>query len=514
MRFRHSLGGEVFAAVGLLLVYVCTPACGSDNNSSNGGTGGQPAGGAGGAGGVTTGTGGMVSAGGMVGSGGMSMVGTGGTTVSTGGAPAGGAGGASGGGGTTGMFPPPKLPTPMSYIAGGNFAPLSAYASRTALKGHAQMIRDAAGKTTVQVHVEGLDPSVMYAAHVHAMPCAVDTGGGHYKIDPTMDMTDPNNEIHLPFMTDAMGIGRTSMTANHFARPDAQSVVVHDPSSMPANAKMACADLAPEPVPTVTSTGTFAPFASASMKDGQIAGTATLVRSATGTTVSVAPTGLDAASMYMAHVHAYPCAVNNAGGHYKLDPTNTMTVESNELWPSLMMGAPALMSPQVARADAESLVIHRVDPAAMAPPKVACADLVRMEAYPPLKTEGTAKLTSAGMSKYASLTAMGSMTRTLPTTTVATVTVSGLGKSAMYGIHVHEYSCSNASGGGHYKIDTTVTTAMESNEIWLSLMTDDTGAGTKTTTITTHLARPEAASIVIHDNDAPTNTRLACIDLL
>jgi hypothetical protein len=39
--------------------------------------------------------------------------------------------------------------------------------------------------------------------------------------------------------------------------------------------------------------------------------------------------------MYMAHVHASPCALNTADGHYKIDPTNTATVEANELWPAL-----------------------------------------------------------------------------------------------------------------------------------------------------------------------------------
>ena len=68
------------------------------------------------------------------------------------------------------------------------------------------------------------------------------------------------------------------------------------------------------------------------------------------------------------------------------------------------------------------------------------------------------------------------------------------------------------SGGGHYKIDPTMTTAMQSNEIWLSLMTDATGAGMQMVSITNHLARPEAASIVIHDTDT-AGTRLACIDL-
>ncbi len=506
MRFRRTFNADVLGALSALALATNVSGCSSDHN-------GQPA----------AGTGGLLGAGGGVGSGGIPVPGAGGTPAA-GGAPVstaggtpgvvGGAGGMLAAGGAAGAYTPPtpSLPTPVSYIAGGNFATFPAYASRMGISGHAQMLRDAAGKTTVQLHVEGLDPSVAYAAHVHNLPCAVNTGGDHYKIDPTVTATDPMNELHVGFTTDATGMGRMTLTANHFARPDAESVVIHDPSSMPPNAKMVCADLVPEAAPTVTSSGMFEPFASATAADSHITGMATLVRDATGTSVTVNAAGLDPASMYMSHVHAFPCAVTAAGGHYKLDPTNAMTVETNELWPSLMPGAAALKSPQVARADAQSVVIHRADPAAMAPPRVSCADLVRVEPYPPFKTEGTSTLTTAGTSKFPMLTAMASMTRTLPSTTLATITVSGLGKSMMYGIHVHELSCASSGGGGHYKVDPTVTTSMQANEIWLSLMTDASGAGMQMASVTTHLARPEAASIVIHDNDA-MGTRLACIDL-
>jgi hypothetical protein len=276
---------------------------------------------------------------------------------------------------------------------------------------------------------------------------------------------------------------------------------------------MLCADLLPEPVPTVTTKGTFAPFASAAATDKNIAGTATMVRDTAmmKTTVTLDPMGLDMGSMYMAHVHQFPCAVTTAGGHYKIDPTNMMTDMNNELWPSLMSSMP-LTSMQVARPDAQSVVIHRMDSTMTSPPKVACADLVRMEAYPPFKTEGTGTLFMAGTTKFPMATAKGSMTRTFPTTTEATVEVTNLGKNMMYGIHVHEFSCATQSGGGHYKRDPSMMMAAESNEIWLNLMTDGNGAGMKTTTIMDHLARAEAASIVVHDNDM-NNTRLACIDL-
>jgi Cu-Zn family superoxide dismutase len=506
MKFRRMFKVCLPTSLVALGLVAGLQACSNDENGSQvAGTGGQSVA----SGGSSTGGAPAASGGTPAASGGTTVMGSGGAQVGSGGA----SGGTVSAGGASSYTPPtPTLPTATSYIAGGNFAPTAAYASRMALAGHAQILRDASGKTTVQLHVEGLDPNLMYPAHVHNLPCSVNTAGDHYKIDPTVAMTDPMNELHVPFTTDATGLGRATLTAMHFARPDAQSVVIHDPSSMPANAKMACADLLPEPVATVTSKGTFAPFAGAKMTDSQIAGMATLVRDMTGTTVTLAATGLDTASMYMSHVHAFPCAVNTAGGHYKLDPTIMETMEANELWPSLAAGAAPLKNAQIARPDAESVVIHRSDPAVMPAPKVACADLVRVEAYLPYKTEGTAKLTQAGMTKFPMLTASATMTRTLPTTTEATVTVSGLGKSTMYGIHVHELSCASSGGGSHYKIDPTVTMAMETNEIWLSLTTDGSGAGMKTTSVTTHLARPEAGSIVIHDSDT-MGTRLACIDL-
>src|SRR6185295_6812884 len=143
---------------------------------------------------------------------------TGGAAGMGGASGGGGMGGAAGGGGMGGM---PTLTT--SYIAGGNFAPLPAYMSSKAT-GHAQIVRDAMGKTTAWVHTEGLEAMTAYPAHVHNLPCAVNTGGDHYKIDPANMMADAANEFQMMMMTDANGIGRATVNQMHFARPDAQSV--------------------------------------------------------------------------------------------------------------------------------------------------------------------------------------------------------------------------------------------------------------------------------------------------
>jgi superoxide dismutase, Cu-Zn family len=516
MRIRSAVFcgglGAMFLGLGML---GCSddetaPADGTPEAGGGGstGTGGAKTGGASNTGGAKTG--------GAPSTGGANTGGAGG--ANTGGANTGGTDGGTDGGpdGSDGGYkaPTPPLPTPVGYVAGGNFAPLGAYAgdagSGKGITGHAQIIRTADGKTTVQLHVEGLTAATAYGAHVHSLPCNVDNAGGHYKIDPSIATADQANEIWPgPFTTDADGVGRASVQVDHAARPDAQSVVIHDTAN--GNAKMACADLLPEPVATTTSRGTFAPFAAATAADKNIGGTATLVRSSTGTEVTLAATGLAAAGMYMAHVHAFPCAVTSAGGHYKIDPTNTATVESNEIWPVFGDGGSATVSvSHIARPDAQSVVLHRSDLGTPAP-KVACADLVRVEAYDPYKTEGTATLfAAAGTHGVGSMTASGTMSRTVAPQTTATVSVTGLLASTAYGIHVHDHTCGLLSGGGHYKIDPTITTAQQSNEIWLNLTTDGAGAGTQTLSVS-HLARPEGGSIVIHD---PDTSRLACIDLL
>ncbi len=109
-----------------------------------------------------------------------------------------------------------------------------------AVDGRAQMVRTADGKTIVTVHVTGLKPGVTYGAHVHNLPCGVNNGGGHYQ-QVVGGPVDAINEIWPGFTANPAGIG-SGRAANAFtARPEAQSVVIHDPTA--ANARIACADL-------------------------------------------------------------------------------------------------------------------------------------------------------------------------------------------------------------------------------------------------------------------------------
>jgi hypothetical protein len=106
--------------------------------------------------------------------------------------------------------------------------------------GQAQMVRTADGRTIVTVHLSGLHPGVAYGAHVHNLPCGVSNGGGHYQ-HVVGGPVDPINEIWPGFTANAAGIGSGNATNDFTARPEAQSVVVHDPDA--GNARIACADL-------------------------------------------------------------------------------------------------------------------------------------------------------------------------------------------------------------------------------------------------------------------------------
>lgn len=106
------------------------------------------------------------------------------------------------------------------------------------ISGRAQMVRTAAGDTLTSVQVRGLVANTNYPAHVHNAPCAVDNGGGHYQ-HVVGGPVDDVNEIWPSFTTNASGHGNGHATNGFWARPEAQSVVVHDTDG----ARIACADL-------------------------------------------------------------------------------------------------------------------------------------------------------------------------------------------------------------------------------------------------------------------------------
>lgn len=405
--------------------------------------------------------------------------------------------------------PPPLADRPIDALLAGRFAGFGDYAG---IGGRAQLVRRGDGTTEVQLYVDGLAPGVEYGAHVHAFPCAISLGGPHYKLDPTVDGVSADNEIWPVLVADEYGVGRGAVATPHAARGDAQSVVIHDP--MANSAEMACADLRAPGSDTWSATGGFAPFASASVADGTIGGSATIEVTPGGTRIELDVSGLRPDQGYGAHVHALPCHVADAGGHYKIDPTIAETLAENELWPAVTPGpdgraTAVLDSPHAARASAQSIVIHRQ--AGGAAPKVGCATLVRRD-FGPLETRGRSVLLRAGVEQgYGGLMGEGQLIRRLDGTTQGLIGIQGARSGQRYPVHLHTYSCAVQAGGGHYKIDPGIEGAVETNELWLDIETDASGDGLQSATLPV-LVRPEGTSMVIHDY-GEGGARIACIEL-
>jgi hypothetical protein len=206
--------------------------------------------------------------------------------------------------------------------------------------------------------------------------------------------------------------------------------------------------------------------------------------------------------------------VTSAGGHYKLDPSNAATLESNELWPKLGDTTDGAATGGTsfahrARLDAQSVVIHRVSSGTT--PKVACADL-SIDAYPDLSLQGTSVRLPAATPDYPALSANAQLLRGLDGTTRVHLAATGLLPGVTYPAHVHNLPCAVQSGGGHYMLDKGAP-AGESNELWLPLPASQQGVADARVTAF-HVATADARSIVIHDpNSQPASARLACIDL-
>jgi hypothetical protein len=385
-------------------------------------------------------------------------------------------------------------------ILQGTFAPLPGY---DGISGVAELVRTVDGNTMVSLQLAGLGVSLEHNAHVHAQPCA-QTGGGHYKMDPLVLETVEANEIWPVFTSDEAGIGRGFVTAAHLARGEALSIVVHDPEG---GGKMACADLVAQDEGITSTEGAFAVIG-VDLLDANIAGSAKLDTTGTTTTVTLSFTGLDLGSTYVSHVHALPCEIDNGGGHYKMDPSVIDVDPLNELSPIIPAGlaaTDALLGPVThnARADAQSVVLHRVD--GELAPKVACANLVRA-LYPSSTMSGTETLIADG----ATLAASATIERRLDGVTGVTLDATSLNPNAYYNAHLHNLPCDVANGGGHYKIDSTVTEAVRTNEMWFGLKADGEGVATATG-FASEVARAEAQSIVIHDS--VSGDRQACVSL-
>lgn len=131
-----------------------------------------------------------------------------------------------------------------SVTTHGRFATLAAGTDLGySITGTAVMVRNRAdgGVTRIRVVVQGLDPTTTYKVHVHNAPCsAVPAGGGHYQ-NIIGGPVDEYNEIWPIVTTNAAGDGVGTARHAAWARPDAQSVVIHWPQD--SAVRLACADL-------------------------------------------------------------------------------------------------------------------------------------------------------------------------------------------------------------------------------------------------------------------------------
>ena len=106
------------------------------------------------------------------------------------------------------------------------------------ISGHATMTRTADGKTIVSTHARGLGANTTYGVHVHNKACGDSDGGGQYQ-NVVGGPVDAFNEIWPAFTTNGAGNGNGRAVHAFTARPEAQSVVIHDTDGN----RIACADL-------------------------------------------------------------------------------------------------------------------------------------------------------------------------------------------------------------------------------------------------------------------------------
>ncbi len=396
------------------------------------------------------------------------------------------------------------------HITVGDLKPTAAgTAAGVSIFGRAMMVRDLqSGATETFTHAMGLPVSTVANAHVHDLPCAANAGGGHYKFDYSNLATVESNEIWPSLAAGADGIGSGYKRVSHLARPEAQSIVIHDA----AGARHACGLLHSTWSSDVKG-GLFNNLPAGATATPNLKGSASIVRAATDglTIVRVAVNGLQPNTTYGSHVHALPCntpgtvgGTDFGGGHYKQNPavTEVTATAAAEIWTSFTTNATGHGSvrtqvPHVARPDAASIVIH--DPVTPTT-RLACVDLTG---------PGGLLGTELGHTRYPNIFGSAKMERLASGETKVTIAAQGLTANTAYVAHVHDRPCHISAGGGHYKFDYNIAGTVEANEIFLRFNTDAAGAGSTVTTVK-HIARPEAYSVVLHDGDTQ---RIACADL-
>lgn len=93
--------------------------------------------------------------------------------------------------------------------------------------------------------------------------------------------------------------------------------------------------------------------------------------------------------------------------------------------------------------------------------------------------------------------------------------VNGLVANRMYGAHVHVLPCTEGAGG-HYRHQAEAG-AVQTNEVWLDVMTDANGQGTASAVTDWPVPKGKAMSVVIHDHmtgeGGAAGPKLTCVNL-
>lgn len=255
--------------------------------------------------------------------------------------------------------------------------------------------------------------------------------------------------------------------------------------------------------------GAFTAVASADQGGG---GVAQLIVLKDGETrVEVQVTGLPADTLYTARVHAFPCAFDDGGPPYLLDPADDAVPPANQLnlevgTNELGVGHGRVTTEHRARGDALSVVVHEPNTDAA----LLCADLAP-ESLVELTGAGLLDPFAAAESVDQELSGRAGLVRGNDGTGVS-LEVTGLAADQEYIAHVHHLPCGVAEAGGHYKFDPTVTEEVEDNELWLSIQATDAGTA-RSEIASDHLARLDAQSVVLHRVVGEEALKVACADL-
>jgi hypothetical protein len=387
-------------------------------------------------------------------------------------------------------------------IASGTSTPFAGYEDST-VRAAALMYRTAEGNTIVQLSAVGLDANTQYPAHVHALPCRSNNAGGHYKLDPTVEGTEEANEIWPTLTSNGDGVARTEVSLEgHVARPDAQSIVIHDPNA--DNAKMVCADLhvsfASEPSAQAIDPGRVSDAAALGEAEPN-KDNAAISPSEKANVGQVQPSTVGNRDLYQRLVGeevTLSLDIDGDGENEELyifvpadfeSPTFVIWDEGdvcNLAWKEITGGGVAWHISVTCSGDLDGAVICQSDNGQRSCSQCTLVDCIDcmiesngVFCIPP-EPKKNGDFSAFASANEADQTIGGTAELTIGDNTTLVVTVSGLDPNQAYASHVHALPCEVNNAGEHYKRDGAVEETLEDNEIWPSVTPDSDGNATDT----------------------------------